>query len=224
MSSSIPPHSLFHALLRPAILQILRAAGYHSARTSVLDAVTDLAARYFYHLCQLTALYASHNQDGSPLPLSPSITDVRMALQRAGALLPERVEEEQIFFGVEDMRGVEDFLAWATGPVNREIKRVALGGEDEGRDYLDALKKKHSKNDDDGSKFTGTLLGRGNEHGEVQVEGGEVPSIDGWEERLMALAERKEEEVLVEEEEERPMSSGLSSLSGGSMLGDEMEM
>lgn len=86
-----------------------------------------------------------------------------------------------------------------------------------------ALKKKHSKNDDDGSKFTGTLLGRGNEHGEVQVEGGEVPSIDDWEERLQAGAERKEEEV-VEEEEERPMSSGLSSLSGGSLLGDEMEM
>lgn len=55
------------------------------------------------------------------------------------------------------------------------------------------------------------------------MEGGEVPSIDDWEERLQAGAERKEEEV-VEEEEERPMSSGLSSLSGGSFLGDEMEM
>lgn len=135
--SSIPPNSLFHALLRPAILQILRAAGYHSARTSVLDALTDLAARYFFHLCQLTALYASHNHPPSLLPPPPSIIDVRMALQRAGALLPERVEEEQDFFGAEDMRGTEEFLAWAAGPVNREIKRVALGGEDEGRDYLD---------------------------------------------------------------------------------------
>ncbi|KAK0753928.1 hypothetical protein B0T18DRAFT_442420 [Schizothecium vesticola] len=206
--------------------RILRAAGYHSARTSVLDALTDLAARYFFHLCQLTALYASHNHPPSALPPPPSIADVRMALQRAGALLPERVEEEQAFFGAEDMRGTEEFLAWAAGPVNREIKRVALGGRMRGGIiWMVTLKKKHSKNDDDGSKFTGTLLGRGNEHGEVQVEGGEVPSIDSWEERLQAGAERRVEEVVEEEEEEeRPLSSGLSSLSGGSLLGDEMEM
>jgi transcription initiation factor TFIID subunit 3 len=163
-----PPLPLSHALLRPAVLQILRATGYHSARTSVIDSVTDLAARYFLHLCQVTALYAAHTNDGDaddpfstsssssilttidgngsgsgpsdavivPVP-APTIVDVRMALQRAGALLPERLEEEQAYFGVEDMRGVEGFIAWAMGPLNREIKRIALDGEDEAGDYLD---------------------------------------------------------------------------------------
>ncbi len=135
-----PPQSLFHAFLRPAVLQILRAAGYHSAKTSVLDSMTDLAARYFFHLCELTALYAAHNGsiavEGATADLAPTIVDVRMALQRAGALLPERFEEEQEFLGEEDMRGVEEFLAWAMGPQNREIKRIALDGNDEADDYL----------------------------------------------------------------------------------------
>ena len=182
-----PPPPLFHALLRPAVLQILRATGYHSAKTSVLDSVTDLAARYFLHLCHLTALYATHNnthgndsdsdhpppllllpptpttseeelqqqqleqqQDPNPTTASPSaaatlnpaipaptLVDVRMALQRAGALLPERIREEQEYLEEEDMRGVEGFVAWATGALNREITRIALDGNDEAGDYLD---------------------------------------------------------------------------------------
>lgn len=185
-----PPPPLFHALLRPAILQILRATGYHSAKTSVLDSVTDLAVRYLLHLCQLTALYASHNNEELPLPPpplqlphpaaaasqlpstegeepgpltttpgpapatatatapaaaaainpvipAPTIVDVRMALQRAGALLPERIAEEQEYLGEEDTRGVDGFIAWAMGGLNREIKRIALDGNDEAGDYLD---------------------------------------------------------------------------------------
>ncbi len=183
-----PPPPLFHALLRPAVLQILRATGYHSAKTSVLDSVTDLAARYFLHLCHLTALYATHNntlgndideplhllllppattpeeeqqqqqlqlqlqqqQDPNPTTAPPSaaatlnpvipaptLVDVRMALQRAGALLPERIREEQEYLEEEDMRGVEGFVAWATGALNREITRIALDGNDEAGDYLD---------------------------------------------------------------------------------------
>jgi transcription initiation factor TFIID subunit 3 len=133
-----PPHTLFHSLLRPAILQILRATGFHSAKTSVLDAVTDLAERYLYHLCELTALYAAHNDSLSETAdLAPTIVDVRLALQRAGALLPERLEGEQGYLGSEDMRGLEEFLAWAAGPQNREIKRIALDGNDEAVDYLD---------------------------------------------------------------------------------------
>jgi transcription initiation factor TFIID subunit 3 len=192
-----PPPPLFHAFLRPAVLQILRAAGFHGARTSVLDSITDLAARYFLHLCQLTALYATHNSNGiilddealafdfelggsvglpsslpaangdtttatngdgarslpTPPPQSsqrsshtavlnppvptPTIVDVRMALQRVGALLPEKLPSEQAYLGEEDMRGVDAFIAWAMGPVNREIKRIALDGNDEATDYLD---------------------------------------------------------------------------------------
>ncbi|KAL2169843.1 hypothetical protein VTG60DRAFT_5584 [Thermothelomyces hinnuleus] len=282
-----PPPPLFHALLRPAVLQILRATGYHAAKTSVIDSVTDLAARYFLHICHLTAVFATHNNEGLPPspspspPLAPSssspgvpppastsvadappvttttttaatatttaatlvnpavpaptIVDVRMALQRAGALLPERIAEEQEYVGEEDMRGVDNFIAWAMGPLNREIARIALDGNDEAGDYLDALKKKHSKNDDD-SKFLGTLLGRSIEHGDVLVEGGECPSILAWEERRRLASEKTPEPPQRPQQnrhgdvngdgdggESRPPSSGLSSL-GDRSIADEMDL
>ncbi len=131
-----PPVSLYHALLRPAILQILRATGYHGAKTAVLDSLTDLAARYLFHLCETTALYAAHN--GSE-DLTPDIVDVRMALEQAGTLMPERPELEQEFSGQEDLRGLENFLAWADGVLSKEIKRIALDGDDEANDYLDGM-------------------------------------------------------------------------------------
>jgi transcription initiation factor TFIID subunit 3 len=68
---------------------------------------------------------------------APTLVDVRMALQRAGALLPDRIRGEQEYLGEEDARGMEGFVAWATGALNREIARVALDGNDEAGDYLD---------------------------------------------------------------------------------------
>ncbi|KAK3394373.1 hypothetical protein B0H63DRAFT_506100 [Podospora didyma] len=224
-----PPASLFHTYLRPSVLQILRAAGYHTAKTAVLDSMTDLAVRYFLNLCLMTAGFAAHNGTADNTgAVVPTIVDVRMALQRAGALLPEKAEEEQDFFGFEDMRGTEAFIAWASGPVNREIKRVALDGNEEAYDYLNALKMKHSQTDDD-SKFMGTLLGRPNDHGDVQVEGGPFPSISSWEEQMHKAGSRSPDEVhddLVNgdrDEDSRPPSSGLSSL-GDRSIADELDM
>ncbi|KAK3896921.1 hypothetical protein C8A05DRAFT_39533 [Staphylotrichum tortipilum] len=295
-----PPPPLYHALLRPAVLQILRATGYHSAKTSVLDSVTDLAARYFLNLCHVTAVYATHNsnrdpddedeedayyhyingingttagggggdellsfesatvtataEEGgaaengttattmaaaasaaalrNPVVPAPTIIDVRMALERVGALLPARIHEEQEYLGSEDLRGMEGFVAWATGALNREIARIALDGNDEAGDYLDALKKKHSKNEDD-SKYLGTLLGRSIEHGDVIVEGGEYPSISAWEERRRLAGQKTPEPQPLQVngaadadgqgEDSRPPSSGLSSL-GDRSIADEMDM
>jgi transcription initiation factor TFIID subunit 3 len=107
--------------------------GYHSAKAAVLDSLTDLAARYMLALCQATAIHAAHNSRESSVP---SIIDVRMALQDVGALLPERPEGEQEFTWVEDLRGVDEFIGWMRGPLNREIKRIALDGNDEADDYL----------------------------------------------------------------------------------------
>ncbi|KAK4166704.1 hypothetical protein QBC43DRAFT_298390 [Cladorrhinum sp. PSN259] len=242
-----PPPKYFHALLRPAIIQILRSVGYHSAKVSVLDQVTDLAARYLTRLCELTAAHASLNSsidhppvgmlegpEGSasaapmqyPSVPAPSIVDIRLALQEIGMLLPERVQEEQDYQGIEDMRGLEQFIQWARGSLNKEIQRVALDGNDEAHDYLDALKKKHSKNDDD-HKFLGTVLGRPNEQGEVLIEGyGELTSIHAWEAKMKAASEKP---VLEKPQingdggspDSRPASSGLSSLAS---MGDDMEM
>lgn len=132
-----PPTTLFHALLRPSILQILRATGYHGARSAVVDILTDLAARYLWELCHMTAVYASHN-GLDPDSGAPTVVDVRMALQHVGALLPERPELEQEYRGVEDTRGVDDFVAWfEASQQSAEIRRVALDGIDDATNYLD---------------------------------------------------------------------------------------
>lgn len=131
-----PPTTLFHALLRPSILQILRATGYHGARSAVLDILTDLAARYLWELCHMTAVYAAHNGLDTDRG-APSVVDVRMALQYVGALLPERPELEQEYKGVEDTRGVDQFVAWFESHQSAEIRRVALDGVDGATNYLD---------------------------------------------------------------------------------------
>jgi len=171
------PPSLFHALLRPSILQILRSTGYHSTRPAVLDSLTDLAARYLSLLCQSTADHAAHNQGDSA---DFTIVDIRMALQDAGALMPERLPAEELFHDKEDLRGLEEFIAWFAGQRMKEMMDVGSGdGEMDATDYLNALKKKHSKTGED-AKYHGTILGRGHDAGEVQVEGGPETSISEW--------------------------------------------
>lgn len=74
----------------------------------------------------------------------------------------------------------------------------------------------------------GTVLGKCNEHGDVQVEGGEYQSIFNWEERLRMAAQRSPEaqddpHATGNGEDSRPPSSGLSSL-GDRSIADEMEL
>jgi transcription initiation factor TFIID subunit 3 len=70
--------------------------------------------------------------------LDVSIQDIRVAMQECGVLLPEKVIEDEIWDGEEDVRGVENFVAWCTGKQNQEIRRIALeGAADEAKeDYL----------------------------------------------------------------------------------------
>ena len=48
-----------------------------------------------------------------------------MAMQDCSALRPQKSAMEEEWEGREDMRGVEAFIEWATGPENREIRRIA---------------------------------------------------------------------------------------------------
>ncbi|KAH8820284.1 hypothetical protein F5884DRAFT_849552 [Xylogone sp. PMI_703] len=204
------PQSLHHSLLRPSILHILRAAGYHSTKPSVLDTLTDLAARYLLLLAQSTATHASINHT----ELDITVQDVRMAMQDCGMLLPEKVLEEQDFDGEEDVRGVEDFLAWCTGDGNAEIRRVAMEGGKE--DFLTALKRKQSTATDDESRYVGTLLGRPSEPRAIKVEGAEVSSIKEWREIL-----KKSAATISPDTSSRRPSSALSSL--GDQMMDDIE-
>ncbi|KAK2629478.1 hypothetical protein QTJ16_000298 [Diplocarpon rosae] len=206
------PHALHHSLLRPCVLHILRAAGYHSTRPSVLDTLTDLAARYMFMLAQAAVDHAAVNHQEPELSLEITIQDVRMAMQDCGALGPEKSLQDQDWEGVEDTRGVDAFIAWAKGPRNHDIKRVALeGAEGLKEDYLTALKKKHATADED-SRYNGTLLGKPADPRVVKVEGSEITSVKEWAERLQKPAEN------VSLPSSRRPSSALSSLGD-----DEME-
>lgn len=179
--------NLHNALLRPPILQILRAAGFHATRPSVLDTLADLAARYLLLLGTSAAAHAanSHPDTASTLVLE----DVYQALQDVGALRPQLREWEEEWQGEEDLRGLDAFLGWFSGPANREIRRVAgflpsegdmIGPDDalEKEDFLTALKKKHSKTGEE-SRYAGTVLGKNAEEHPIVIEGG-APSIADW--------------------------------------------
>ena len=123
--------NLHNALLRPAVLQILRAAGFNYTRSAVLDTVTDLAARYLLLLASLTAQHAFNNHND----YVSTVQDARMALLDMGALRPQLSVLEEKARGVEefngetipfeDVRGVDGFVNWAKGPANKEIRRIA---------------------------------------------------------------------------------------------------
>ncbi len=197
--------ALYSSLLRPPILHILRAAGFHATRPAVLDTLVDLTARYIMLLGSATAsnAYSNHND------ACPDITDLRMALQDVGALAPQMDAMEEQWSGEEDLRGLEAFLDWVKGDGNKEIRRIAGLAPTEGEivdvealgqkeDYLTgmsfrsigrvfphallALKKKHSKTGEE-SRYQGTALGIKAEDKVVRIEGGHVESIQAWEAR-----------------------------------------
>lgn len=180
------PHNLHNALLRPPIIQILRAAGYHSARPSVLDTLTDLTIRYLLLLGSSAAEHAANSHPDDP---APTLADIQLALQDAGALRPQMKGFEEDWRGEEDLRGLEAFMAWFTGPVNREIRRIAGFIPSEGdvvdadllekEDYLTVLKKKHSKTGEE-SRYAGTVLGKDAEEHPIIIEGGRAASIGEW--------------------------------------------
>ncbi|KAF4628526.1 hypothetical protein G7Y89_g9633 [Cudoniella acicularis] len=128
--------------------------------------------------------HAAINHTEPELSLEISLQDVRMAMQDCGILYPEATLMDQEFGGEEDARGVDAFVAWAKGPGNKEIRRIALeGGDGAEEDYLSVLKKKHSTADED-SRYNGTILGRPAEPRAIRVEGGEATSLKEWAEKL----------------------------------------
>ncbi|KAI0523834.1 hypothetical protein F5B22DRAFT_418934 [Xylaria bambusicola] len=252
------PSEIHLALLRPAILQILRAQGYYASTSSTIDCLTELAGQYLYEISKRTAEHATMNNYLGP-PGTPDVVDVRLALEECGALSPgvspappakrrhlspgdaadgdETYDDDEE--GEEDTAGVEEFIRWAIGRKNMRIRKIAgvvvppgaaiVGAEGEDgteveerpSDYLDALKRKHNKTDQD-SKYAGTILGRSIDHGEVLVEGGPDTSLAAWAARMREASLRPpdpQHPTGDEGDSPRPPSSGLSSLGD-----EEMEM
>ena len=201
--------SPFHlSLLRPPVLQILRAYGFTTARPSVVDSVVDLASRYLLLLASTTAQYARSHSLTLSAENEVSITDLRLALTSAGALYPQISALEEGVLGHEDLRGIEGFTNWCTGPANREIRRIAgittapmptatlpvsslptmatkpalpaVSGLQEVRaDFLTTLKRKYAKSGmGEKSRFDGTVLG---EDGSFTEDAENPTDIEGWE-------------------------------------------
>ena len=154
-------HNLQYSLLRPSILHILRAAGFQSARPSVIDTLTDIAARYLLQLASITANYSINNHDD----LTANVTDVRMAMQSFGLLIPNLTASEEHWRELlrrklfqyskknglrskeqrrrddDDTRDVNDFINWIKEDRNFEIRRIA-GSMDENIFEVEPLKAK----------------------------------------------------------------------------------
>ena len=117
----MPANRFQIALLRPVVLHILRAAGFHAARPAALDTMVDLSVRYLLLLAERTAMHAFFNHEGA----IPTITDVRMAMQDADAITSNLTPLEEHSRGQEDLQSVEAFVEWVKGDSNREIRRIA---------------------------------------------------------------------------------------------------
>ncbi|ETS88059.1 hypothetical protein PFICI_01887 [Pestalotiopsis fici W106-1] len=224
-SNSMTQKRFYLALLKPAILQALRAQGYYSCRPTVLDFFTEVVADYIYNTAVATRKAMEHNHPEDPQVTLP---DLRQGLEYVGAFAcDENKREDRDFDGDPELRGIEKFKEWFDGKQNQRITRIAeaftqngllleAAPPEEGKkverppiDYLSQLKQKHSKNDD--SRYASTILGKPSDHGEVLVEGGPVSSIDEWRDMMFQRNQRPREPT----PDSRPPSSGLSSLDEG---------
>ena len=85
-------------------------------------------------LCEKTAEHATHRTGDAG---DFSLPEIRLALQDAGALLPEKLLIEEEWTDTEDLRGVEEFVKWFSGQRMKEIMDFARGdGEVDETDYL----------------------------------------------------------------------------------------
>lgn len=138
------PSEIHLALLRPAILQILRAQGYYASTSGTIDCLTELAGQYLYNISKRTAEHATMNNYLGP-PGTPDVVDVRLALEECGALWPgsspapapkrRRLSPSEAADGDETLQeydnegegtaGVDEFIRWATGRKNQRIRKIA---------------------------------------------------------------------------------------------------
>lgn len=83
--------------------------------------------------------------------------------------------------------------------------------EADGReDYLTVLKKKHSKTGEE-SRWQGTVLGKDSADKEIEIEGWDVQSMEGWHKKLFAEGTRLEASVQASGEVHDASASGNSS-------------
>lgn len=114
----------FHlALLRPAILQALRAQGYYTCKPSVLEFFTEIVADYIYNTATATRNAMEHNHPDTP---EVTLPDLRQGLEYMGAFTrDENKREDRNFDGDPELRGIQNFKDWFDGKQNQRMTRIA---------------------------------------------------------------------------------------------------
>ena len=157
-AKAVDAQSLHSSLLRPAILQILRAAGFNAARPSVVDTLTSICAAYVHLLSTRVHAHALSNHNTLP----PDITDVRLAMIDVGTITPSLTTSEEVWNelfaklggnahggNAEALDEVKQFAEWVHGAVVGEQKRIAgftgdeaiveLEGQESKEDYVTSM-------------------------------------------------------------------------------------
>lgn len=136
------------SLLRPAVIHILRAAGFHATRPSVLDALTDICARYMLLIATRTQTFAydrtlssvrdiQNDSDalGADLEhqIEPTIADLRNGLTSAAFFSHGLSASEEAW--AEVMR--KPLSAYPAGAREKERRRRDLEDTEDVREFID---------------------------------------------------------------------------------------
>ncbi|KAF3938537.1 hypothetical protein ABW19_dt0207788 [Dactylella cylindrospora] len=106
----------FFSLLKISAAQMLRHAGLAGSRPSVLDAVTDMTARYLVLLGETAkTITESSNRTHSEL------SDVLSAMEHVGLLKPLTIFNPDL----DDTRAIDNFITWAKSPEIEELRKIA---------------------------------------------------------------------------------------------------
>jgi len=163
---------LFFSLLRVTAAQVLRAAGLTTAKPSVVDAFTDILARYLTLLGATTRNFAEVAGR-----TEAELDDVRLALEHVGLVRPLNIYNDPFD---EDTRGVDSLLDWFRGPQAVELRRVAgFGGGVRPRQIASAS---------GGVETNGTALAGGSATG-TGIDGG--LKNEEWVAALRKLSEKR---------------------------------
>lgn len=141
-------NTLHASLLRPAVIHILRSIGFHATKSSVLDSLVEIAARYILLIASQTASFAhdrtltsirdlerdsTETKKDLGMHLRPTTTDVRNALTSASFFGQGLSASEEAWAEVM-RRPLSDYPAAAR---EHERRRRDLEDTEDVREFID---------------------------------------------------------------------------------------
>lgn len=109
----------YFSLARLSCLHIFRAAGIDRCSPQLLDAITDIVIRHL----DLLATKCTRNAQLSGRNLV-EIQDVALAMEQIGLIYPRSILDP-FDTDVNSIKGFNEFIDWAKGPVPEQTRRMA---------------------------------------------------------------------------------------------------